>query len=86
MTAARVLSPVPSPSAMPEAMAITFFSAPATSQPTTSGFVYTRNSSPAKIFCSSWAMWSSLKATTVAAALPDRISCARFGPVSTPTG
>ena len=39
MTAARVLSPVPSPSAMPEAMAITFFSAPAISQPMTSGFV-----------------------------------------------
>ena len=71
---------------MPEAMAITFFSAPAISQPTTSGFVYTRNSSPAKTFCSSWAMWSSLKATTVAAAWPARISCARFGPVSTPTG
>ncbi len=42
MTAARVLSPVPSPSAMPEAMAITFLSAPATSQPITSGLVYTR--------------------------------------------
>ena len=33
---------------MPEAMAMTFFSAPAISQPTTSGFVYTRNSSVAK--------------------------------------
>ena len=43
MTAARVLSPVPRPSAMPDAMAITFLSAPATSQPMTSGFVYTRN-------------------------------------------
>ena len=39
MTAERVLSPVPSPSAIPEAMAMTFFSAPATSQPITSGFV-----------------------------------------------
>ena len=39
ITAARVLSPVPSPSAMPEAMAITFLRAPATSQPTTSGLV-----------------------------------------------
>ena len=39
MTAARVLSPVPRPSAMPEAMAITFLSAPATSQPITSGLV-----------------------------------------------
>ena len=43
ITAARVLSPVPRPSAMPDAMAITFLSAPATSQPITSGFVYTRN-------------------------------------------
>ena len=38
MTAALVLSPVPSPSAIPAAIAMTFFSAPATSQPTTSGF------------------------------------------------
>ncbi len=37
MTAERVLSPVPSPSAMPEAMAMTFLRAPATSQPMTSG-------------------------------------------------
>src|SRR3712207_7885847 len=33
------------PSAIPEAMAMTFFSAPATSHPTTSGLVYTRNAS-----------------------------------------
>ena len=39
ITAARVLSPVPRPSAMPEAIAMTFFSAPATSQPMTSWFV-----------------------------------------------
>ena len=36
MSTARVLSPRPSPSPMPAAMAITFFVAPATSQPTTS--------------------------------------------------
>ena len=51
MTAARVLSPVPSPSAMPEAMAMTFLSAPATSQPTTSGLVYTRNRRVQKTCC-----------------------------------
>jgi hypothetical protein len=39
MTAARVLSPVPRPSAMPEAMATTFLRAPATSLPTTSWLV-----------------------------------------------
>ena len=39
MSAARVLSPKPSPAAAPTASAMTFFSAPAISQPTTSGFV-----------------------------------------------
>ena len=39
MTAARVLSPAPRPSAMPAAMAMTFLSAPPISQPTTSGLV-----------------------------------------------
>ena len=39
MTAERVLSPVPSPAAMPAASATTFFSAPAISQPVTSVFV-----------------------------------------------
>ena len=86
ITAARVLSPVPSPSAMPEAMAITFLSAPATSQPITSGFVYTRNRSLAKTSCSASAMIGSSMAMTDAAASPARISLARFGPVSTPHG
>ena len=40
---ARVFSPKPSPSQMPAAMAITFFVAPAISQPTTSVPMYTRN-------------------------------------------
>ena len=39
MSVARVLSPKPMPSAMPAAMAITFFTTPDTSQPTTSGLV-----------------------------------------------
>ena len=39
MTAARVLSPTPSPSPMPAAMAITFFSAPPSSQPITSSLM-----------------------------------------------
>ena len=38
-----VLSPYPSPSQTPAAMAITFLSAPPYSQPTTSSFVYTRS-------------------------------------------
>ena len=86
MTAARVLSPVPRPSAMPDAIAITFLSAPATSQPITSGFVYTRNPSPANTSCSASAITGSSMAITDAAASPARISLARFGPVSTPHG
>ena len=39
ITAARVLSPTPSPSPMPAAIAITFLSAPPSSQPTTSRLV-----------------------------------------------
>ena len=71
---------------MPDAMAITFLSAPATSQPMTSGFVYTRNTSLAKTSCSASAITGSSMAITDAAASPARISLARFGPVSTPHG
>ena len=39
ITIARVLSPTPSPWAMPHAMATTFFSAPPSSQPMTSWLV-----------------------------------------------
>ena len=85
-TVARVLSPVPSPSAMPEAMAITFLSTPPSSHPMTSWWVYTRKRSPANRGWSAPATcWSSM-AITLAAASPARISFARFGPVSTATG
>src|SRR5688500_9158217 len=43
MSAARELSPSPSPSAIPVATAITFLTAPATSTPRRSSVVYTRN-------------------------------------------
>ncbi len=86
MTAARVLSPVPNPSAMPEAMAMTFFRAPATSQPITSGFVYTRKRSLARTSWIASATTVSSMAMTEAAAPPARISLARLGPVSTPHG
>ena len=49
---------------MPDAMAITFLSAPATSQPMTSGFVYTRNASPANTSCSASAITGSSMAIT----------------------
>lgn len=39
ISAARALSPIPSPSEMPAPRAMTFFSAPASSTPTRSGLV-----------------------------------------------
>ncbi len=86
ISVARVLFPKPIPSAIPAAIAITFFTTPATSQPTTSGLVYTRRLGWVRIRCSSEAIDSSGIATTVAAGWPAMISRARFGPVITPTG
>ncbi len=86
ITAERVLSPAPRPSAMPEAMAITFLSTPPISQPAMSSFVYTRNSSAWKMSWTARAMFWSSMATTLAAAWPARISLARLGPVRMPTG
>ena len=42
ISVARVLSPQPMPTAMPTPSAMTFFTAPPSSQPITSGFVYGR--------------------------------------------
>ena len=67
MSAAWVLSPYPRPAAVPAAMAITFLSAPAISQPTTSGFVYTRKRSVMKRFWSCRAVSGSAHPTTEAA-------------------
>ena len=80
------LSPNPMPSTMPAAIAITFFTTPAISQPTTSVFVYTRKVGN-EIIC--WIILptrSSPHATTVAAGCPAKISRAKFGPVKTATG
>ena len=59
MSVARVLSPKPIPSAMPDAIAITFLTTPATSQPTTSGLVYTRSVGCVRMRCSSEAIVAS---------------------------
>ena len=67
-TIALVLSPSPNPSAMPAAMATTFFSAPPNSQPVTSGLVYTRNRRLEKTRCSDMATCASGIAMTAAAA------------------
>ena len=82
---ARVLSPKPSPSAMPQASAMTFFTAPPSSQPTTSGFVYGRKYGVWQAACSASARSASVQAMTVAAGCSSAISRARFGPDSTAT-
>ena len=51
---------------MPAAIAMTFFSAPAISHPTTSGFVYTRKVAVMNRACSSAATATSSIATTEA--------------------
>ena len=65
---------------MPAAIAITFFSAPAISQPTTSGFVYTRKLSVMKSCWSCAVVSASRHAITDAAGCPSATSRARFGP------
>ncbi|CAB4809688.1 unannotated protein [freshwater metagenome] len=74
ISVARVLSPKPIPSVIPDAIAITFFTTPATSQPTMSGLVYTRSRIVAKIRWSSRPITSSPTPTTLAAGCPARIS------------
>jgi hypothetical protein len=51
MRVALEFSPNPIPEAMPAAIAMTFFTTPAISHPTTSEFVYTRNVAEEKIPC-----------------------------------
>ncbi len=69
---------------MPAAIATTFLSAPAISQPTTSGFVYTRNARPMNTRWSTAAVSASPIAMTDAVGCPSATSRARLGPVSTP--
>ena len=86
ITMARVLSPVPRPSAIPAAIATTFFRAPPTSTPITSVPVYTRNKVVRTRLCSRCATeWSGI-AMTAAAASPFSTSLARFGPDNAPAG
>ncbi len=64
-------------------MATTFFSAPPSSHPTTSGLVYTRNVAVLNSRCSLSATFGSVAAITLAVGCPATISPTRFGPVST---
>ena len=79
-----MLPPKPRPTVIPAASAITFFTAPPISHPTTSGFVYTRNDEHISTCCRIDAVPGSASATTVAAGCPVTTSRAMFGPLSTP--
>ena len=85
MRLALVLSPKPMPSAMPTARAMTFLTAPPSSQPTTSALVYGRKYGVVQASWSRTHASSSEQATTLAAGWPLAISLARFGPDTTAT-
>mmetsp|Transcript_12361 Transcript_12361/g.24731 ORF Transcript_12361/g.24731 Transcript_12361/m.24731 type:complete len:205 (-) Transcript_12361:610-1224(-) len=75
------LVPNPSPSHIPAAIAITFFTAPPTSTPITSRDVNTAKSSPAINSAKSSASIKSSDAITTAVATPSQISRAKDGPL-----
>ena len=83
--AALVLSPYPSPSAIPAASAITFFKDPPSSIPRTSGLVYTRNTSFIKISCTPSATDFFLAPATTVVGSPIPTSSAWLGPHITAT-
>ena len=62
---------------------MTFFTAPPSSQPTTSVLVYGRKYGVWQAAWSRWATASSVQATTAAAGIRAAISRARLGPVTT---
>ena len=64
---------------------MTFLTAPPSSQPTMSGFVYGRKYGVWQAACSGSARSASAQAITVAAGCSSAISRARFGPESTAT-
>src|SRR5437763_425479 len=82
-SAAFALSPNPSPSQIPAAIPITFFSAPASSTPTRSVFVYTRNRSVPSRCCAHPASPRSAAAITTEVGSPRATSSAWLGPPST---
>src|SRR6267378_4653512 len=81
--AAFVLSPNPRPSPTPAAIAITFLSAAANSQPATSSLRYTRSRSVEHACCTARALDSSLEAATTDVGIPRATSSAWLGPVRT---
>ncbi len=83
MIEAFVLSPKPIPSAMPTASAMTFLTAPPSSTPTTSVWVYGRKYGAEHAAATCSATSASVQATTVAVGCRAAISLARFGPDTT---
>src|SRR5207249_3296247 len=69
--AARVLWPIPSPSRMPAARAMTFLSAPASSTPSTSVAEYTLKNPVENTCCTRWAVACSLGAADRRRQVPD---------------
>ncbi len=86
MSAARELRPSPSPSAIPVATAITFLSAPPSSTPMTSSFVYTRKLGELSARCTRVAASGRSEAATTAVGWPCATSRAKSGPDSATTG
>ena len=66
-------------------MAITFFTAPPTSTPTTSEVVYTRNLEEEKTLCTLAATVSVVAAAVTAVGRPHATSAAKLGPDNTTT-
>src|SRR5437867_4551885 len=84
--AARVLWPMPSPSKMPAARAMTFLSAPASSTPSTSVAEYTRKNPVENTCCTRWAVVCSRAAATTAVGWRPYTSRANDAPESTAIG
>src|SRR6266850_748642 len=86
ISAARVLWPIPSPSRMPAARAMTFLSAPASSTPSTSVAEYTRKNAVENTCCTRWATACSRAAATTAVGWRAYTSRANDGPERTAIG
>src|SRR6266511_2747419 len=80
INAARVLWPIPSPSRMPAARAMTFLSAPASATPTTAVAEYTRKKLVENTCCTRWATACSRAAATTAVGWCAYTSRANEGP------
>src|SRR6266550_850097 len=86
ISAARVLWPIPSPSRMPAARAMTFLSAPASSTPSTSVAEYTRKNPVENTCWTRWATVCSRAAATTAVGWRAYTSRANEGPDNTAIG